>query len=220
MKISYLFYCNWVVRIERILLGYTTIMAMILNVVCYNSREGKETGFVIFRYIWRKDYERSEIAQKTTSLLLCSNPHRHFTFEYFSFSQLLFNQSVKEVDYGTFLDMVEQGQVEEVEIQNNSIVFKSEQGEKGNLYKTGTIEDPKLVDRLHLAEVKFTKVIPKETSPLLSFILNVDSPINHFHCDWSMDDEKNAKQGRGRKCPIIWEEQGQNICGSRIGYNV
>ena len=37
-------------------------MAMILNVVCYNSREGKETGFVIFRYIWRKDYERSEIA--------------------------------------------------------------------------------------------------------------------------------------------------------------
>ena len=64
----------------------------------------------------------------------------------------LFNQSVKEVDYGTFLDMVEQGQVEEVEIQNNSIVFKSGEGEKENLYKTGTIEDPKLVDRLHSAE--------------------------------------------------------------------
>ena len=42
----------------------------------------------------------------------------------------LFNQSVKEVDYGTFLDMVEQGQVEEVEIQNNSIVFKSERRRK------------------------------------------------------------------------------------------
>ena len=52
--------------------------------------------------------------------------------------------------------MVEQGQMEEVEIQNNSIVFKSDQGEKGNLYKTGIIEDPKLVDRLHSAEVKYS----------------------------------------------------------------
>ena len=84
MKISYLF-SNWVVRIERIQLGDKTIMAMILNVVCYNSREGKETGFVIFRYIWRKDYERSETAEKTTNLLLCSNPHCHFTFKFFYF---------------------------------------------------------------------------------------------------------------------------------------
>lgn len=109
----------------------------------------------------------------------------------------LFNQSVKEVDYGTFLDMVEQGQVEEVEIQNNSIVFKSEQGEKGNLYKTGTIEDPKLVDRLHLAEVKFTKVIPKETSPLLSFILMWILPLIIFIAigQWMMKKMQNKVGG-------------------------
>ena len=80
------FFCNWVVRIERILLGYTTIMAMILNVVCYNSREGKETGFVIFRYIWRKDYERNQTTEKTINFLLCNNPHCHFTFKFFYFS--------------------------------------------------------------------------------------------------------------------------------------
>ena len=109
----------------------------------------------------------------------------------------LFNQSVKEVDYGTFLDMVEQGQVEEVEIQNNSIVFKSEQGEKGNLYKTGTIEDPKLVDRLHSAEVKFTKVIPKETSPLLSFILMWILPLIIFIAigQWMMKKMQNKVGG-------------------------
>ena len=109
----------------------------------------------------------------------------------------LFNQSVKEVDYGTFLDMVEQGQVEEVEIQNNSIVFKSDEGEKGNLYKTGTIEDPKLVDRLHSADVKFTKVIPKETSPLLSFILMWILPLIIFIAigQWMMKKMQNKVGG-------------------------
>ena len=65
------FFCNWVVRIERILLGDTTIMAMILNVVCYNSREGKETGFVIFRYIMEEDNERSKTPEKADNFLLC-----------------------------------------------------------------------------------------------------------------------------------------------------
>ena len=142
-------------------------MAMILNVVCYNSREGKETGYVIFggRIMKEVKSPKKPLLYYYVVILIVILLLNYFIFP------ALFNQSVKEVDYGTFLDMVEQGQVEEVEIQNNSIVFKSEQGEKGNLYKTGTIEDPKLVDRLHSAEVKFTKVIPKETSPLLSFIL-------------------------------------------------
>ncbi|MEH7097352.1 ATP-dependent zinc metalloprotease FtsH [Neobacillus vireti] len=87
------------------------------------------------------------------------------------------NHSVKEVDYGTFLTMVDKGQVKQVEIDDNSITFKSN---KSALYKTGTIEDPELVDRLHKADVKFTKVIPKETSPLLNFILSWILPFAIF----------------------------------------
>lgn len=85
-----------------------------------------------------------------------------------------------EVDYGTFLDMVESGEVAEVEIQNNFIVFKSNEGEKGEIYKTGAIDDPKLVDRLHGADVSFTKVIPRETSPILAFILSWILPLIIF----------------------------------------
>ncbi|ULT54762.1 ATP-dependent zinc metalloprotease FtsH [Neobacillus drentensis] len=87
------------------------------------------------------------------------------------------NHSVKEVDYGTFLTMVDKGQVKQVEIDDNTISFKSN---KSVLYKTGAIEDPELVDRLHKADVKFTKVIPKETSPLLNFILSWILPFAIF----------------------------------------
>lgn len=109
----------------------------------------------------------------------------------------IFNQSVKEVDYGTFLNMVEQGKVEEVEIKNNSIVFKSGEGEAGKLYKTGTIEDPKLVDRLHSADVQFTRVIPKETSPLLSFLLMWILPLIIFIAigQWMMKKMQNKMGG-------------------------
>lgn len=80
-------------------------------------------------------------------------------------------QKVKEVDYGTFLQMIEQGKVKEVEIQDNAIVFKDKTHED-TVYKTGIIEDAKLVDRLYRANVTFAKVIPNEFSPLIRFILS------------------------------------------------
>lgn len=85
-------------------------------------------------------------------------------------------QKVEEVDYGTFLSMIEGKKVKEVEIQENSIVF-TEKGNKDVIYKTGIIEDGKLVDRLHEADVKFSKVIPNQFSPLIRFILTWIVPL-------------------------------------------
>ncbi|MGZ4160980.1 MAG: ATP-dependent zinc metalloprotease FtsH, partial [Neobacillus sp.] len=86
----------------------------------------------------------------------------------------------KEVDYGTFLTMVEKGKVKQVDIEDDTIMFKPYDTSDAKLYKTGTIEDPQLVERLHKANVKFTKVIPKETSPLLNFILTWILPFLIF----------------------------------------
>ncbi|MGG0655773.1 ATP-dependent zinc metalloprotease FtsH [Rummeliibacillus pycnus] len=80
------------------------------------------------------------------------------------------NYSTKVVDYGTFLNMVEQGKVKKVNIEKNDIVFTPNDTSKVKLYKTGIVEDPKLVDRLHEANIEFSKEIPKENSPLMSFI--------------------------------------------------
>jgi len=79
-------------------------------------------------------------------------------------------KKVEEVDYGTFLQMIEDGKVKEVTIEDNAITFKDKKNED-IIYKTGAIEDPKLVDRLYEADVPFTKVVPNEFSPLIRFIL-------------------------------------------------
>lgn len=79
---------------------------------------------------------------------------------------------VKEVDYSTFLSMAEQKQIREVDIQNNQIIFTDRQ-EPVNLYKTGRIEDPELVDRLYGAGASFRTEIVQEMSPFASIIMNI-----------------------------------------------
>ncbi len=88
-------------------------------------------------------------------------------------------QEVKEVDYGTFLTMVEEGEVNEVEIKDTYIAFTPKDNEK-QIYKTGRMEDSGLVDRLYGADVTFSQVIPQENSPLLNFILTWIFPLIIF----------------------------------------
>lgn len=88
-------------------------------------------------------------------------------------------QQVKEVDYGKFLNMVEDGQVKEVEIKESEIAFTTKSDDKTS-YETGRVEDSELVDRLYNADVKFTQDIPKENSPLLNFFLFWILPILIF----------------------------------------
>ncbi|MGN0659994.1 MAG: ATP-dependent zinc metalloprotease FtsH [Emergencia sp.] len=85
---------------------------------------------------------------------------------------------VKEVDYGTFMNMTEQHKIGQVEIQDNQILFTSKDGSK--IYKTGIIEDPRLVDRLHESGAKFSGTIVRETSPMLSFLIFWILPIAVF----------------------------------------
>lgn len=92
----------------------------------------------------------------------------------------IMDYSIKEVDYGTFLSMVEEEKVAEVEIRDNYIAFTPVKKDKVKTYKTGAVDDPKLVERLHEADVEFTKVVPKENSPILLFLLTWIVPIFIF----------------------------------------
>lgn len=92
----------------------------------------------------------------------------------------IMEESVEEVDYGTFLTMIAEGEVGEVEIQQNYILFGLVESDKGHTHKTGVVDDPHLVERLHEAGVKFTKEIPKESSPILTFILMWILPLILF----------------------------------------
>lgn len=89
-------------------------------------------------------------------------------------------QRIVEVDYGTFLTMVNEKKINTVEIQDTKITFSSKIDEEKTVYVTGKLDDPNLVNSLKTAGVKFSKVIPKENSPLTNFLMNWILPMVFF----------------------------------------
>ena len=93
-------------------------------------------------------------------------------------SPLLMNARVKEVDYGTFMKMIEEKNIGSVEVTDSEIVFTDK--ENTQIYKTGEMNDPTLTERLYASGAKFTRNIEKGVSPLLSFFLTFILPILIF----------------------------------------
>ncbi len=85
---------------------------------------------------------------------------------------------IKEVDYGTFMTMTDNKEIGKVEIQSNQILFTNK--DESIIYKTGVIEDPGLVERLHDSGAEFASEIVEQTSPLLSFLLTWILPLVIF----------------------------------------
>ena len=67
---------------------------------------------------------------------------------------LLLRGQVTEVDYGTFMRMIEEKQIGKVEVESNQIVFTDK--DNTTIYTTGAMEDPTLTQRLYESGAKFT----------------------------------------------------------------
>ncbi len=93
-------------------------------------------------------------------------------------SPLIMGSSVKEVDYGTFMKMIDEKDIGNVEIDDSEIVFTDKA--QTRIYKTGEMNDPTLTQRLYDSGATFTKNIQKTMSPLLSIFLTVILPILIF----------------------------------------
>ena len=91
---------------------------------------------------------------------------------------LIAQEKVKEVDYGTFMSMTEQKNLGKVEVQDSQIIFTDKKDKA--VYKTGTMDDPTLTERLYESGAKFTKDIQKTMSPLLSGFLSIILPLIIF----------------------------------------
>ncbi len=92
----------------------------------------------------------------------------------------LMERRIQKVDYTTFIQMTEQGEVGRVDIkeQDNSIVFTDK--ENKNIYKTAMVSDPNLTQRLYEAGVSFYGEEIEQMSPLLSFFLTWILPLLIF----------------------------------------
>lgn len=104
----------------------------------------------------------------------------------------MLKRQIIDTDYGTFISMLDEGKVKQVQVEENRIYFSALNKDNTEAtYQTGTINDPELVDRLLNAEspnetgkIVFTKVIPRENSPLLNFLLLWVLPGVFFYFIW------------------------------------
>ena len=94
-------------------------------------------------------------------------------------SPLLVKARVTEVDYGTFMSMIEQKKIGNVEVDDDQIIFTDKDDAK-KIYKTGAMNDPTLTQRLYDSGAKFSKDIETTTSPLVSFLLTFVLPLIIF----------------------------------------
>ena len=115
----------------------------------------------------------------------------------FLFPNILGKNKVKEVDYGTFLTMVEGKEVSKVELNGDTIYF-IDNSEEPKYYETTTFDDPNLVNRLEDAGCEFGRVAQQEMNPLLSFFLVWILPLLIF---WALGQwlakKMMAKMGGG-----------------------
>ena len=84
---------------------------------------------------------------------------------------------IDEVDYGTFMDMIEEKDIGVVEVTDTEITFTDKDNTK--LYQTGAMYDPTLTERLHEAGAAFGSV-SDEGSPILSFLISFVLPLAIF----------------------------------------
>ena len=92
---------------------------------------------------------------------------------------MLTTTMVKEVDYGTFMSKIEDKKIDDVQIEDNQILF-TDKDDANTVYKTGVMEDPTLTERLYKAGAKFSKEIDQQMSPVASFLLTGVLPLVIF----------------------------------------
>ena len=89
-------------------------------------------------------------------------------------------RQIIQVDYGTFMTMIEERDIGQAEIQEqeNQIIFTN--AENTQVYKTGMVFDPDLTQRLFDSGAVFSGQIIEQMSPVLSFLLTWILPIIIF----------------------------------------
>ena len=97
----------------------------------------------------------------------------------FLFPALLGRKEV-EVDYSTFTTQLAQGNIQQVEVLDQKIEYLLNDEEDNNIYITGNMGDPKLVDKLDAAKVIYGKEIEEPMSPFLYLLISVGGPILLF----------------------------------------
>ena len=88
----------------------------------------------------------------------------------------LLSQAITEVDYSSFLKMLDGKEISKVEVEADSIYFL-DKADPPTLYVTTPFNDPNLVDRLYESGCEFGQVHQRQMSPILSFLISWILPL-------------------------------------------
>ncbi|WP_085876132.1 ATP-dependent zinc metalloprotease FtsH [Peptoniphilus vaginalis] len=94
------------------------------------------------------------------------------------------DSEIKEIDYVSFVNMVNGNQVKKAEVRDRTIAFEVEKDGKKIKYETNRMYDPNLVDRLVNKNVKSAQVYKPEMNPVLSFIISTVATFAIFIAFW------------------------------------
>lgn len=108
----------------------------------------------------------------------------------------LFRRQVEQTDYSTFLQMIEEKNIGEVSVEDTQITFSDKSGE--HIYKTGTMNDHDLVNRLEEAGAVFSKPIVQQMGMLEYMLISYILPIALFALlGWFLSRKMMSKMGDG-----------------------
>ena len=131
---------------------------------------------------------------------------------------LIARNQVTETDYGTFMQMIEDKDIDKVQVESDQIIFTGKSG--GTVYTTGAMDDPTLTQRLYDAGATFTKEVQQTTSPLLSFFLTIVLPLLIFlgigqYMSKKLMEQAGGKNslmfGAGRSSAKVYVQSSQGI---------
>ena len=91
---------------------------------------------------------------------------------------MLNRAQVTDVDYGTFMDMIEEKNIGKVEVEDSQILFTDK--DNTQIYRTGVMEDPTLTQRLYDAGAVFDRDMEDGSSSWLTSLLTFLIPLAIF----------------------------------------
>ena len=91
---------------------------------------------------------------------------------------MLSRAQVTDVDYGTFMDMIEEQNIGSVEVDDTQILFTDK--DNTQIYRTGAMEDPTLTQRLYDAGAVFDRNMDDGSPSLLTSLLTFFLPLIIF----------------------------------------
>ncbi len=113
-------------------------------------------------------------------------------------SPMLMQRQVVDTDYGTFMRMIENNTIGEVQMDDSEILFTEKDDANYVVYRTAVLDDPTLTQRLYDSGAEFSGTIEQTMNPLLSFLITFVLPIVIFVALGQYMNKKLIEQAGGK----------------------